>query len=242
MPGSARGIISMGHWWAVCFVLGAACSLSDFDRLSEGGFLSPAAGSAGALGGGAVGGSGGAAGSSSAGGAAGTGSPSSGAGGEGGAPPLPVGNLIENSSFEDGHSGWIGFGESEIVDVTENPHTGERAICSQSRADTWTGPSYRLLSLVRGGVRYSISAWARVDSGTETVGASTKTVCLPAEGAATEEYTRIVSLGVGTDWTEIRGQFLAPSCDSNEFLLYFEGPAAGAVFYLDDVEVLAIGE
>lgn len=50
-------------------------------------------------------------------------------------------------------------------------------------------------------------------------------------------------MGVGTanatdaDWVQISGTLNVASCTLTDLVVYFEGPAAGIDFYVDDVEV-----
>jgi hypothetical protein len=209
----------------------AACSLQDLSDLGDG--------SGGAYGltdnrddAGAGGGTGGAqpiAGNGGAGGTGGT-DPDIGAG--------AAGNLLLDPSFEQGHAGWIGFGVSQIVDVTTSPRSGQQCILSRNRLEVWQGPAFRVLNDVEPGKTYSFGAWLRTDGDVLGISLSTKVVCLepvPDAGPAlVETYTPTSSVGATAQWTELSGTFQVPECDLNEMQVYFEGPAPDAEFYVDD--------
>jgi carbohydrate binding protein with CBM4/9 domain len=224
-----------------------ACTLQDFDVLSSE-WVSIGAGQGGTqAGSGGVGGNGGASGSIDQGGAAG----SSGNAGAGAGEPE---NLIVNPSFEAGHANWIGFGNSTILDVLSGAHSGDQCIASTNRTQSWEGPSFDALSIVTPGQVYQMGAWVRLDAGTpngaagdagsadagtpvvapQAVALSFKSLC---EGAP-EVYTPIISMAVGTTWRFLQARLTVPDCTLNELRIYFEGPAPGRVFYVDDVSLL----
>jgi hypothetical protein len=223
------------------------CTLQDFDVLSSewgsvgGGQGGTQAGSGG-VGGAGQGGSG-TSGDSGAGGSAGN-------AGAGAGEPV---NLIVNSSFEAGHANWIGFGNSTILDVLSGAHSGDQCIASTNRTQSWEGPSYDALAIVTPGQVYQVGAWVRLDTGTpggaaedagsedagtpvlapQAVALSFKSLC---EGAP-EVYTPLISMAVGPTWRLLQARLNVPSCTLNELRIYFEGPAPGRVFYVDDVSL-----
>jgi endo-1,4-beta-xylanase len=221
------------------------CSLQDFDALGSGNNSLVSGGSGGASGGNgasaagsaAQSGSGGASGTN-AGGSAGSGSAVAGGGASAGtrADAGAAPNLIANSSFEAGHSGWVGFGSSAILDVQEQPHSGSYCISSTHRSASWEGPARRIELDVTGGGRYAVEGWTRASKGSHVIGLSLKTVC---EGAM-ETYSPIAATAVGTTWTVLGGEFTAPTCVLSELRVYFEGPPAAVDFFVDDVSMYAV--
>jgi endo-1,4-beta-xylanase len=221
------------------------CTLQDFDVLSSE-WVSVGAGQGGTqAGSGGVGGQGasGPIGDSGAGGGAGQ-------AGAGGSEPV---NLIVNPSFEAGHANWIGFGNSTILDVLSNAHSGDQCIASTNRTQSWEGPAFDALAIVTPGQAYQMGAWVRLaatpngatgDAGSEDAGTpvvvpqavalSFKSLC---EGAP-EVYTPIISMAVGPTWRFLQARLTVPDCTLNELRIYFEGPTPGTVFYVDDVSLL----
>lgn len=177
------------------------------------------------------------------------GAPGTGSAGQGGLSTAGTGglgapgdsNLIGNSGFESGISGWSGFGTSQVASVRDNPHGGMQCLGSIARAESWMGPSYAMTALVVPGQVYEISAWVRISEGTSVVSVSTKTVCPGADaGVPVETYVPLSNAAGTTNWLEIRGSFVAPTCAPTEFRIYFEGPPAMVDLFVDDVAVAAV--
>jgi Carbohydrate binding domain len=217
---------------AVVLALIPGCMLQDFDELGSG-LGAGAGGAAGAQtgvgqGGNAQGGSSGTGGASAAG--------SAGAAGASGASGVGEGNLIPNPSFEAGHADWVGFGGSTILDWSMAARTGNKCIASQSRTETWQGPSYNVLPLVTVGDTYDFSGWVRMEEGLEPVTMTLKSACSAVEAT----YTTLGSVIVDTEWTLVSGLITVPDCGLSELTPYFEGPAQNAVFFVDDVSLTLV--
>lgn len=223
-----RQLISRLPSLARCCVIaaaGAGCSLQDFDGLGTG--LPAIGGSAGSDSpeagvGGTDPGLGGAGGSDGTGGTEG---PETGA-------PVENPNLFTDPSFEDGHSGWIPFGNSLILDVSDQAHSGTHCIQSFDRTQTYEGPSRRIAGLVTKGAAYEASGWVRAEGG-PTINLAIKQSC---QGAS-DSYITFASAVETTAWTQVAGIFTVPDCVLTEYLLYFEGPPGGVDFFLDDVSL-----
>lgn len=143
--------------------------------------------------------------------------------------------LIPNSSFEGGHAGWMGFGDSRIIDIAD-AHSGGRAILATNRQWTWEGPGYDIGALVNAGEPYAVSAWVRNEFGSDSIILTLKTMC-----SGEETYTRLATRAVGAEWMLIDASFFAPACAAveklEELVIYVEGPAAYKNLLLDDVSL-----
>ncbi|HKO94674.1 MAG TPA: carbohydrate binding domain-containing protein, partial [Polyangiaceae bacterium] len=143
--------------------------------------------------------------------------------------------LLPNASFEGGHAGWMGFGDSRILDVAD-AHTGSRSILSTNRQWTWEGPGYDIRSLVIEGEPYAVSAWVRNEFESDSIILTLKTQC-----SGDETYTRLATRAVGADWLSIDASFFAPGCAElevlEELVIYVEGPAAHKNLLVDDVSL-----
>jgi len=143
--------------------------------------------------------------------------------------------LMPNASFEAGHDGWIGFGNSRILDVLE-AHGGQRAILSTNREQTWEGPSYDIQSLVVPTKPYAVSAWVRNELDTSAIMLTLKASC----GNDTT-YTRLATRVVTSNWQQLDASFFGPDCtDLEELSVYFEGPPAYRNILVDDVSLRTI--
>ena len=143
--------------------------------------------------------------------------------------------LIPNPSFEGGHDGWMGFGDSHIIDAAD-AHSGSRSILATNRQYTWEGPGYDIRSLVVAGAPYAVSAWVRNEFDSDSIILTLKTQC---SGEPT--YTRLATRAVGANWMSIDASFFAPACGPlealEELVVYVEGPAANRNLLVDDVSL-----
>ncbi|MEO8183267.1 MAG: carbohydrate binding domain-containing protein [Deltaproteobacteria bacterium] len=147
----------------------------------------------------------------------------------------PAPELLPNPSFEAGHEGWLGFGDSRIFDVVD-AHTGDRAILSTNRQHSWEGPSYDIASLVTASKPYAISAWVRNEFDAHNIMLTLKVTC-----AGDTTYTRLATRAVADDWLQLDASFLAPDCaDLEELSVYVEGPPAYRNVLVDDVSLRSI--
>lgn len=150
--------------------------------------------------------------------------------------PVVGRELMPDPSFEEGHEGWYGFGNSRIVDVLE-PHSGSRAILSTNRAATWEGPAYDIRSLVDATQAYSVSVWVRNELDTQMVMLTLKSVC---DSEIT--YTRLATRPVAVDWLQLTSGFFVPECATGlqELAVYVEGPPAFKNLLVDDVSLQTV--
>jgi hypothetical protein len=200
----------------------SACTLQDFDELDSSWGVSGQSGQTGAASSTGESGAPSAAGSSSTGGASSTLD----------IDPPPEGNLMPDPSFELGHAGWSPFGMSTILDVSMGAHSGKKCILSSGRSDNWMGPSYPAATLLTRGASYTMAAWLRMVKAPDSVQLTLKSDC-----NASQTFTAISAIPVGTDWTKIEGVLHVPDCDYTDLTPYFEGPVANADFWIDDVTI-----
>ncbi len=145
-------------------------------------------------------------------------------------------NIIVNSSFEMDEFGWFGFGNAYVSVSSEQASSGQQSGYVTNRDDSWQGPATSLLLDADPGAEYQLLAWVRLESGTGSMNATLKTVC-----PSGDQYNTIASAAVADSaWTVLSGTFTVADCDLQELTLYFEGPAAGINFYIDDVYVREI--
>jgi hypothetical protein len=150
-------------------------------------------------------------------------------------PVEPGPELFPDPSFEAGHAGWVGFGDSRVTDVLAG-HTGNRAILSTNRNATWEGPIYDILPLVVPAQPYAVSAWVRNEIGTNNIMLTLKSTC----GSDTT-YSPLSTRAVATQWQQLDASFIVPDCtDLKELFLYVEGPPATYNVLIDDTSLRAI--
>lgn len=157
-------------------------------------------------------------------------------------------NLLSNPGFEDGTTGWMGWGAT-LSASTERVRTGSGAAVASGRSDTWSGAAQDIFSKVEPGGTYLASFWVTVwdpqspasvgaDAGVTTNPGSPHAVSLTMKSTCgdVESYTSVASGETAPgEWVELSGTLDAPTCpDLAELILYAEGPPADLDLYVDD--------
>ncbi len=148
-------------------------------------------------------------------------------------------NLITNPDFESGTSGWTGVG-CDFSSSTSEHRSGSKSGYADNRTNTWSSIRQSMLGKMEAGKTYRISGWMKLE------GASSDNINIAfvkTDDSGTH-YPWIDS-GTGYDdqWTELKDYY---TLDVNGTLtqldLYFEGPAVGVSYYLDDVNIIEMGD
>jgi hypothetical protein len=150
--------------------------------------------------------------------------------------PTPGGNLITNLGIETGNTtGWAVNGAGTISASTAQKHSGTYSLLHTGRTATWNGPIQNITSKVQSGRTYACSGWVRLDN---TASANVIMTMKKVDGSGTT-YTNINSkTGSNSSWVQLSGNYtLSVSGTLTELSIYFEGPASGINYYLDDVSV-----
>lgn len=145
-------------------------------------------------------------------------------------------NIIQNADFEVDAFGWYGFG-SAMIDVSANlANSGTQSGYVTARDASWQGPATSLALDAMPGAEYQLLAWVQPEAGATLINATLNTKCVSGD-----QYNTVaqVSASAGV-WSVLSGTFTVPNCDYTDLVLYFEGPAAGVNFYIDDVYVREI--
>jgi len=146
-------------------------------------------------------------------------------------------NRLVNPGFESSTSGWTTWSGS-LSTIGSPVHTGAASGRLTNRTASWQGPVQDLIGKVTAGRTYSARAWARVSgSSSQPLGLTLKTECT---GSAPTYTPLNTATGNGSTWTQLAGQFTAPSCSLASLSLYVEGPSAGTTLYVDDASVAQV--
>ncbi len=149
-----------------------------------------------------------------------------------------VENLLINPGFEFGNTaGWTDWG-CDLTAVQDQVQTGNFSLLASNRAQTWHGPVQSLRGVVEDGKKYRISGWVRLQNASDdSIGITVK----QADSNGTQYHSIIWSTGYNDQWIQLSGDF-TPNITGNLSALdiYFEGPAVGVNFFLDDAEVSLI--
>lgn len=145
--------------------------------------------------------------------------------------------LIVNPGFENGTEGWerrnCTFSQS-----SEYAHSGTYSGYATDRTSDWMGIKQSLLGKITNGATYQVSGWMRISAASDYI----KMTVEQADANGTQYLGIAEGTGNNTGWTELSGTFTVNIEGTlSKFDLYFEGPAAGVNFWLDDVSFFGPG-
>jgi len=148
-------------------------------------------------------------------------------------------NLVWNPGFELGTSGWQSYsGWAPMTTTTNFPHSGARAALVYNRPNTYAGPSQSLLGILQAGQTYICSGWTRVERGDNQ---PTQLSMRQIDGAGTRWIGLAHGVAYSNRWTFISGTFTLNVVGTlTDLTLYFEDPAAGVDYLIDDVSVFRL--
>jgi DUF1680 family protein len=145
-------------------------------------------------------------------------------------------NLMTNPGMETGNTnGWAVNGAGSIAVSTAQKHNGTYSLFSTGRTAVWNGPLQNLTSIVQNGKTYACSGWVKLDN---AAGDSIIMTIKKVDGSGTT-YTNVATgTGSNSSWVQLSGNYtLSVSGTLTELSIYFEGPASGVNYYVDDVSV-----
>lgn len=153
----------------------------------------------------------------------------------------PSSNLVQNSGFESGTTGWRPWYMSPNLTATrEMAYKGEQSLLVSNRT-TGNGETamYDLTAFVRPGTTYAASAWVTIGGkAVDTVRLSGLVQCSdPPAGHNTYPWLHNNSSVMEGQWTQLSGQLAIPNCNVTMAAIYIDGAAAGTNMYVDEVFV-----
>lgn len=145
-----------------------------------------------------------------------------------------VENLLVNPGFEEGTLGWNGRGCTFSTSTVSR--SGSYSGYATDRNSYWDGIKQSVLGKMLPGETYTISAWMKLESSSS----DQIIVTIEQRDDRGVSYIRVdQETGYDSRWTRLSGRFTLDVVGILTTLdVYFEGPAEGVNFYLDDVEVL----
>jgi glucuronoarabinoxylan endo-1,4-beta-xylanase len=147
-------------------------------------------------------------------------------------------NLLTNPGFESGNtSGWKTWGCN--LRAVQNPvHSGDYSVLAYNRTQSWQGPVHSLVGTMEDGKTYTISAWAKLDN---AASARVAVTFMQMDGRGVRYINVGSSIVSDGRWTQVAGEFTLNVVGTLEDIdVYFEGPAPGINFYLDDAELIEL--
>ncbi len=148
-------------------------------------------------------------------------------------------NVLINPGFEDGTTtGWSDRNCS--ITTISSPaypvYNGSFSGKAFDRTDTWQGIKQSVLDKMMPGETYQISGWVRLEEGAlpDNVGITVEQL----DSNGTQYIPVMWSTGNDYEWTPLSGTFtLNVTGTLTKLDVYFEGPAEGVAFYVDDAVV-----
>jgi endo-1,4-beta-xylanase len=148
-------------------------------------------------------------------------------------------NLVTNPGFESGTTGWYGSG-CNFTTSTSVFHSGRQRGYASNRTNTWNSIQQSMMGKMIAGRTYYISGWMKLE-GAESNGINLTVV--KTDGSGTSYSWVAWTTGYGNQWTKLEGAYTVNVTGTlTELTIYFEGPAAGVNYYLDDVNVVDAGD
>lgn len=143
-------------------------------------------------------------------------------------------NILTNPGFERGKSGW--FDRTCAIEFVSSPvHGGTGAVKVIKRLANWQGVKQSVFGKLVQGKIYKVSGWVRLDN------AKSDTVALSFEqqdDSGTKYIGVARAAATDSNWTLVSGEFTLKVTGTLAVLdVYFEGPAPGVNFYVDDANV-----
>lgn len=144
-------------------------------------------------------------------------------------------NLLSNPGFENtADTNWVRR-SCTFAYTTEQAHSGSYSGKASARTATWQGLQQSLLNKLKDGNSCTISAWARLDNAASD--SVRITIQKTVDGNTTYDWVAGTT-ATNTGWAYMSGNYTlhAPG-NLSSIYVYFEGPAVGVNFYVDDVNV-----
>jgi glucuronoarabinoxylan endo-1,4-beta-xylanase len=143
-------------------------------------------------------------------------------------------NILTNPGFERGREGW--FDRTCAIEAAASPvHNGTGAGKAVQRLANWQGIKQSVFGIMMAGKTYGVSGWVRLDN------AKSDTVAISFE-QQDDGGTRYIGVAracvTDSAWVRLSGEFTLNVTGTLSVLdVYFEGPAPGVNFYVDDAIV-----
>jgi GH35 family endo-1,4-beta-xylanase len=142
-----------------------------------------------------------------------------------------VENLLINSGFENGTTGWTAHGTSSIA-ASALAHTNTGAAVVTNRSDTWQGIEQSLLGKTEEGQMYYTAGWVT----TNQAGPSTVILTLEVNDASGARYFQVANgTASNASWTWLSGTVTMPVTNGlTGVKIFLEGPPSGVEMRVDD--------
>ncbi|MDP9796668.1 endo-1,4-beta-xylanase [Catenuloplanes nepalensis] len=141
---------------------------------------------------------------------------------------------VVSSTFEDGTAGgWVPRGGETVAPDDTVAHDGSGSLAITGRTRAWEGPVLDLLDTVEKGTQYTISAWVRLATGSDSARLSVE-----RRVAGAPSYDQVVgdtALAAGS-WVNLTGRYTLAT-DADYLTLYVETASGTGDLHIDDVTI-----
>jgi len=148
-------------------------------------------------------------------------------------------NHMANPGFETGDAtGWVTNWDWSLTATDEQVHDGDYSGLVSEREASWQGAWQSLLGLMDDGKTYRISGWVRLkETASDYVALTVKKV----DSTGAHYYGIDNGTAYSDKWVKLDGTLNFDADESmTDLYVYFEGPAAGVEFYVDDASVTEV--
>lgn len=143
-------------------------------------------------------------------------------------------NILVNPGFESGRNGW--FDRTCAIEAVSFPvHSGRGSGKAIQRLANWQGIKQSLFGKMVIGTPYKVSGWVRLENAL----IDTVAISFEQQDDSGTKYIGVArAAATDSDWTQLSGEFTLNVEGTLSVLdVYFEGPAPGVNFYVDDAVV-----
>ncbi|XP_057791605.1 endo-1,4-beta-xylanase 1-like isoform X2 [Salvia miltiorrhiza] len=151
------------------------------------------------------------------------------------------GNIIQNSTFDNGLNGWSGRGckivlHDSMADGKVLPMTGKFFASTADRTDYWNGIQQEITGRVQRKLAYEVTALVRL-SGTSVTTADVRATLWVQAADLREQYIGITHVqATDKDWVQLQGKFLI-NVSPSRVVIFLEGPPPGTDILLNSLVV-----
>ncbi|WP_158632515.1 endo-1,4-beta-xylanase [Verrucosispora sp. FIM060022] len=154
--------------------------------------------------------------------------------------PAVADEVVLSNDFESGsYAPWGPRGDVTLA-IADEGHDSDGSLSVTGRTANWQGPATSATALMRPGNRYTVTAWAKLPTGTEGSAGVHFTVESTPAGGGENTYTWIGDNVTTTadEWVRIGGEYTLPT-GLDAATLYVEAEG-NTPFLLDDVLITAL--
>ena len=147
-------------------------------------------------------------------------------------PSKPVSNATYEQNFESDMGGWFDRGSTSAVQSGAASPAGGKYLEVTGRTSNWNGPGYEMMSVLKAGKEYKISAYVKQNTGDGEV------IKLTSDKNAGTQYTGLANAATKKgEWTLLEGTLVVDT-DTTSLVVYFEADNVTLDFMVDGIKIV----